>query len=416
MFMGLGHPGRQMLAAKAGPSVSLDFTSGVLDPRITFTRSGGASYFDNTGTLQQAASGAPRFDYDPVALTPRGLLIEEQRTNSFTQSGDFSNAAWAKSSCTLSAAVQAPDGTNTARGLISNSGIIGFLGQPFVSVAATTYCISVFAKAAGSTSVTILVPGAWWADATNRSAIFNLTGSGSLGTVSGGTAAAFITQLANGWYRCALVVTPDQAASTTIQAVRASANGDGVTTQVIVWGAQLEVGAFPTSYIPTLASAVGRNADVANIQSASFINQSVGTLLFEYMLPYAVNGAASQYVGDLSDNSTNNRYALRAQTTGNQLATMLVISASVAVTSGTLFTNTPLVKQKIAMAYQPSGQIGSGRGGSVQSLAATVPVVSLVTMGIGSTGAGTNGLDGWITHAAYWPRAMGAAELQNATV
>jgi hypothetical protein len=34
----------------------------------------------------------PRFDYDPVTLAPKGILIEEQRTNLFLQSETFDNA------------------------------------------------------------------------------------------------------------------------------------------------------------------------------------------------------------------------------------------------------------------------------------------------------------------------------------
>ena len=63
------------------PSLDLPLTGPTLDPRITFTRASTATYFDATGTLQTAAANTPRFDYDPVAHAPRGLLIEEARTN-----------------------------------------------------------------------------------------------------------------------------------------------------------------------------------------------------------------------------------------------------------------------------------------------------------------------------------------------
>lgn len=63
------------------PSLSFNFTSGVLDSQITFTRASTGTYFDSTGALQSAAINAPRFDYNPTTLQPLGLLIEEQRTN-----------------------------------------------------------------------------------------------------------------------------------------------------------------------------------------------------------------------------------------------------------------------------------------------------------------------------------------------
>jgi hypothetical protein len=52
-----------------------------LDPRITFTRASTATYFDSTGTMQTAATNAPRWDYNPSTHALNGLLIEEARTN-----------------------------------------------------------------------------------------------------------------------------------------------------------------------------------------------------------------------------------------------------------------------------------------------------------------------------------------------
>lgn len=49
-------------------ALSLDFTSGSLDPRITFTRASGATYYNSAGTLTTAATDTPRFDYDPNTL------------------------------------------------------------------------------------------------------------------------------------------------------------------------------------------------------------------------------------------------------------------------------------------------------------------------------------------------------------
>src|SRR5580765_5882879 len=101
MFFDAGRVGRQTstksrLMSNAGvytsPSLDLNFmVPGVLDPRITFTRASTATYTDMSGTIQSVAVNAPRWDYDPVTLALRGLLIEEARTNLLLQSGDMSN-------------------------------------------------------------------------------------------------------------------------------------------------------------------------------------------------------------------------------------------------------------------------------------------------------------------------------------
>lgn len=64
------------------PLVDIDFTLATLDPRITFTRSGStATVTNSSGVIVIAAADTPRFDFDPVTLVCRGLLIEESRTN-----------------------------------------------------------------------------------------------------------------------------------------------------------------------------------------------------------------------------------------------------------------------------------------------------------------------------------------------
>ena len=73
----------QLQALTAAPTMVLDFLNpGTLPPGIVFARASTGSYWDITGTLKSAASGAPRWDYDPATHVLNGLLIEEARTNS----------------------------------------------------------------------------------------------------------------------------------------------------------------------------------------------------------------------------------------------------------------------------------------------------------------------------------------------
>ena len=65
-----------------GATLDLSFMNpGTMPPGVTFTRASTATYFDASGTLQTATTNAPRWDYDPVTLALKGLLIEEARTN-----------------------------------------------------------------------------------------------------------------------------------------------------------------------------------------------------------------------------------------------------------------------------------------------------------------------------------------------
>ena len=67
------------------PSLDLNFiamaASGVLDPRITFTRGSTGTRINASGNIESIASGVPRFTYNPSTLAPLGLLVETQKTN-----------------------------------------------------------------------------------------------------------------------------------------------------------------------------------------------------------------------------------------------------------------------------------------------------------------------------------------------
>lgn len=89
-MFGVGHVGRQMIANRhSAPGVTLDVSfmnAGTLPPNVVFTRASVGTYFDAAGVMQTASTNTPRWDYDPVAHTLSGLLIEEARTNLFLNS------------------------------------------------------------------------------------------------------------------------------------------------------------------------------------------------------------------------------------------------------------------------------------------------------------------------------------------
>lgn len=122
----------------------------------TFSRASIGTYFDSSGTLQTASSGSPRFDHDPVTHAPKGMLIEEARTNLFTRSSEFDNSAWAKISSNLTAnAITAPDGTMTADKLASAANTNQHYIYQGSLTLGTSYTISVYAKAAEETNFSL---------------------------------------------------------------------------------------------------------------------------------------------------------------------------------------------------------------------------------------------------------------------
>lgn len=92
---------------------------------------------------------------------------------------------------------------------------------------------------------------------------------------------------------------------------------------IYAWGAQLELGSFPTSYIPTSGSTVTRSADTAQITGTNFsswYNQNEGTILWEGIFDSYGNSGSNDALFSINDGtSTNNRFSIRPR---NTLATV----------------------------------------------------------------------------------------------
>ena len=257
-------------------------------------------------TLLTAPAGVPRFDHNPVTGESLGLLVEEQRTNLITYSqqlnSTYYNNGYAGGTF-LPNCIVAPDGTLTGSKLIPNSGATetwwGKYNIQQVNVTAgQTYTISCYFKA-GEFSTVRLVGDLRDAGGLSIDATFVLSGSGTA-TIQSGTAAT-ITPVGNGWYRCtatgAAGITTDEEPGITWNGAGATGNG---FNGFYAWGFQLEVGAFPTSYIPTGAAAVTRSADDASMTGANFsswYNQNEGTAVIETKNVVDTGGSGGWYIG-----------------------------------------------------------------------------------------------------------------------
>jgi len=262
---------------------------------------------DYNATVASAYYG-PRFDYDPVSLAPRGLLIEESRTNLLRYSDDLTNAAWTLSSATVSAnAAVAPDGTTTADKLVEDTATITHLIVNTVTTTATATTFSVYAKPAGRSWVAL---GILDSGAAERITYFNIA-AGTIGTTGTGITAA-ITPAGDGWYRCAVTIATAFASPNPCRVYLTTGDniivyaGDG-TSGAYIWGAQVEAGAFATSHIPTAASTVTRNLELASMTGANFstwYNATEGTVVCKIYRSNASGAARGAW--RISDGSVNN--------------------------------------------------------------------------------------------------------------
>jgi hypothetical protein len=274
--------------ASVRPSLLLDFAnSKFLDQGITFTRSSAATYIGYDGLLKIAASSEPRFDHDPITGESLGLLIEEQRTNLFTYSENFDNAAWVKGNSTIIAnAAIAPDGTLTAdKHTEDTNNSAHSLVYVFSAVSGNTYTASYYMKSGERTEILIgFDPSLGFS--TYQYGRFNLVTG--VATTFLGSPILSITAVGNGWYRCSVTATATGTgnnAQVSTQIHNGATNvytGNG-TSGLYIWGAQLEQGAFPTSYTPSADSFTSRASTGTFIGSDGLVKTAaINTARYNY--------------------------------------------------------------------------------------------------------------------------------------
>lgn len=249
------------------PYVEFDFTRMAFDTRVSFSRSSTGTYFDAAGVMQTAASNTPRKEHNQATGAVRGLLVEEQRTNLLLRSQEFGSATWSKVGSSVPATyVQAPDATVTAEKVTESaaSGAHAVTASATFS-ATTTYAFTTFAKQAGRSKIALgLATAPFGGSVLAKYDVALATVVSQIGCV------AAVTQMAGGYVRLSLVATSTVGGGTSSSVAIYLLDGSGSTSYIgdgtsgaYVWGAQLEAGSYPTSYIPTTTATVTRSADVA---------------------------------------------------------------------------------------------------------------------------------------------------------
>jgi hypothetical protein len=363
-------------------------------------------YIPTTSTINSAA----RYDHDPVSLIGKGLLLEEARTNLLLRSEEFNDASWAKSAGTVSAnSIASPAGAITADTFVENtSNALHRISRGGAVVSGLTYTTSVYAKYAGR----FLYFNCNVMHAAR--ATFDLQ-SGTVATVAAGSAA--IVAMGNGWYRCSIT---GVAAATLTQSFYLQLNdtsvatdrtytGDG-TSGIYLWGAQLEAGAFPTSYIPTTTATVTRAADIStsvatSVFESSWYRQDEGTV-FADVKTLSPQPDYFSTVFELQKSDNTDRLFVRYPNfvgweAGGQTGSGLFISRSFRQQS------------KLSIGYKTNDTAFAANGSAASDTSATIGETKN-EMYIGENGSGFT-LNGHIRRLTYWPQRLSNATLQALT-
>jgi hypothetical protein len=385
------------------PRLALDFTAAALDARVTFTRSGAtATRVNASGLVETIAADIARFDFDPITLVCKGLLIEEARTNVMLQSEDFSG--WTTTNATINTnVVTAPDGNTTADKLIGNLSVsnVNHLIAYSYTTSVVEYTFSVFVKAAERNWILLN-------DTLSGAQCFFDTSAGTVGTATSCTGA--IADFGNGWYRCSISFTG--VAGSSLERIFVARTGSATAwigndvDGVYIWGAQLEVGEFPTSYIPTTTTALTRNADVATMTGTDFSDwYSAGSGgLAALVLPSTVLGTRPAIQFD--DNTADEVIALRGDTTNPELVIVEGGAGQAQIDAGTIAANTAY---NLGAAWATNDCAAAVNGNAaVTDTTATIPAVTQARLG----SDGTNYLNGHLQSIRYWPQRIIDAEVR----
>ena len=418
----------------AGAALALDFDeTTTLDSRITFTRATNGTYFDSSGVLQTASSGAARFDHrlESGVWVNKGLLIEEQRTNSLVYSEELNQNAlgqWFLTSATISAnSVSAPDGNTTADRIVptATSAAHG-AGQSISITSGVTYSLSFFAKAGEYSNIYIgrSTGSAFPTSVSGSPAYFDLTN----GTLVGTPAAAWtqtIEDVGDGWYRIMAVVTATSTASDGL-AIRIIDDSGNITFTgdtgkgLYVWGAQLEVGAFPTSYIKTTTASVTRNADYAEMTGTDltdWYNATEGSVFWQgdtVENPVTSGTGLSPFSFNSGTAADRLQQSIVASGSNNVLRTVVTDSLAEQASYDITFSLTLNQTIKGSFAYKANDFASSIDGSAVATdTSGSIPTISQAN--IGSINSAISSMNGHIAKFYFWNTRKSNSFLQNIT-
>jgi hypothetical protein len=241
------------------------------------------------------------------------LLLEPQRTNLFTYSEAFDNAYWTKSLGTITAnATTAPDGTLTADLFTKTSGVntVSQVGRGAVYTTTGAHTFSIYIKPNVGNNVLLRLDSA----GNSANFDFNFTTKTFANTGANAISSSF-DELPNGWFR--LKVTGN-VTSTGWSLSACNFYYNPTNDSMYLWGAQLEVGSYPTSYIVSNSgSATTRLAETCNNAGNSDIIPSDEGVLYAEIAALA-NDGTFRLIG-VSDGTTTNRLYIGYRSSLNQI-------------------------------------------------------------------------------------------------
>jgi len=377
--------------------------------------------------LQTAASGAARFDHDPVTGESKGLLIEEARTNLATHSKMNESLDNFNRGTVFANSIIAPDGTQTANVYREDTANGAHHIQEIIpnETANTVHTASVYVKNYGVSDCQLAMRISDSGDVYKK--VFfdldNIVVSFSGDTGYTGT----ITDVGNGWRR--LTITGDVGDGTNDLRVHLfNCQGTGTTSSYTgngwdglgFWGLQVEVGSFATSHIPTTGAAATRAGELTSVLTSTVMSAHDGSIYVESTSGPAGWDTTGQYnlfqFGDSNADglgvfkeSGSKKFWYHARRANSSFTN---VNGSLAWADNTT--------SKVVLGFNNSSQrfyVDGTLIGTEQTAALTQLDPNQVTeLNIGTSGnAAYHQFNGYIKKVACWPKRLSNATLQAMT-
>jgi hypothetical protein len=335
-----------------------------------FSRGSSATRVNKDGLIETVGSGQPRIDYKDN--TKGALLLEPTRTNRVTYSEDFSNSVWStwQSTKTLSNNIN-PKGTNGYYEISHTGSSSNNPNTRLTNVSLNgSYTLSFFIKINQSRYISLSIEdyngdrARVYFDTINKT----FTTISNVGSPITNTS---YSEFSNGWIKISLSVNLLNAVynEVGIGIYNPSGSFPSASGEVIsVFGAQLEQGSYPTSYIPTSGQANGvtRLADsCSQTPPDGVIGQTEGTVYMDFIAQNSNGQSQSHFWLGASGNEIG-LYG------GSQF--IFYSSGGVSINGGNIVTGQ---RYKVAFGYKANDYVAYVNGNQVGTdTSATVPTMS----------------------------------------
>lgn len=340
-------------------------------------------YIETTTTTEQAGilEDMPRLDYSGGASCP-SLLLEPQRTNAFTSSEYFDNWILQTNVNLTHNAIESPEGLINGVKYNISSNSQRAIDQNVTLSNGNTYTFSLYVKAIVDTTIIVRDNIGGWSENIDVLA-------------------------ADGWQR---ITSTKTITSSSTQLGFFDNSGDS-GDRFYFYGAMLEEGSYPTSYIPTYGAASTRGQDACSKTGiSSLIGQTEGTLFAQVgNFPKEFNGR----VLAITENS-NNYISIFKNGTNDDFRVLAAVGGSGVVDyqgTSTLPSNT-----KIAVGYANNDYVIYINGTQVHTdTSGSVPTCSNIFIGKRENGSTTYSAGGDLKQVLLFPTRLSNTQLAELT-